>query len=95
MQKEIAKTQPINVSSIMVHPGEVLLEEFMKPLGLTQYSLAKRIGVTPMRISEIVREKRNVSADTAVKLSRYLETTPQFWLTLQMNYDLSKILANN
>ena len=71
-----------------VHPGEVLLEEFLEPAGLSQYRLAKDISVPPRRINEIVHGKRSVTADTALRLSRYFETTPRFWLNLQAQYDL-------
>jgi antitoxin HigA-1 len=70
-----------------VPPGEVLLEEFLKPLGLSQYQLAKDISVPPRRINEIVHGKRAVTADTALRLSRYLGTTDRFWLNLQTHYD--------
>jgi len=71
-----------------IHPGEVLLEDFMKPLGLSQYRVAQDIGVAPLRISQIVRGKRSVSADTALRLARYFGTTPGIWLRLQARYDL-------
>jgi antitoxin HigA-1 len=71
-----------------VHPGEVLLEEFLEPLQLSQNRLAIRIGVPPRRINEIVLGKRRVTADTALRLARYFDTTPQFWLGLQTEYDL-------
>jgi len=71
-----------------VHPGEVLLEEFLKPLGLSQNRLALNIGVSPRRINEIVLRKRRVTAETALRLGRYFDTTPQFWLGLQADYDL-------
>jgi len=71
-----------------VHPGEVLLEEFLKPLGLSQNRLALNIGVPPRRINEIVLGKRRVTAETALRLARYFDTTPQFWLGLQADYDL-------
>lgn len=71
-----------------VHPGEVLLEEFLKPMGLSQNRLALDIGVPPRRINEIVLEKRRITADTALRLSRYFGTSPQFWLGLQTDYDL-------
>ena len=70
-----------------VHPGEVLLEEFLKPR-LTQNRLALDLGVPPRRINEIVSGKRSVSADTALRLGRYFHMSPQFWLGLQMDYDL-------
>ena len=71
-----------------VHPGEVLLEDFLKPLGLSQYRLAKDIGVTPIRINEIVKAKRSVTVDTAMRLSRYFGTSATLWLGLQTDYDL-------
>lgn len=71
-----------------IHPGEILLEEFMKPLGITQYRLAIDIGVVPRRINEIVHKKRSVTADTALRLARYFGTSEQFWLNLQSRYDL-------
>lgn len=80
-----------------VHPGEVLLEEFLKPMGLSQNRLALDIGVPPRRINEIVLGKRSVTADTALRLGRYFHTSPQFWLGLQMDYDLDvteDVLAN-
>lgn len=70
------------------HPGEVLLEEFLKPFELSQYRLAKDINVSARRINEIVHGKRSISADTALRLSRYFGTTDRFWLNLQTNYDL-------
>ena len=71
-----------------VHPGEVLLEEFLKPLGMSQSRLALDIGVHPRRINEIVLGKRSITADTALRLARYFGNSPQFWLGLQMDYDL-------
>jgi addiction module HigA family antidote len=71
-----------------VHPGEVLLEEFLKPLDLSQNRLALNIGVPPRRINEVVLGKRRVTAETALRLARYFDTTPQFWLGLQADYDL-------
>ncbi|MBM3144564.1 MAG: HigA family addiction module antidote protein [Chloroflexi bacterium] len=71
-----------------VHPGEVLLEDFMKPLGLSQYRLAKDIGVTPIRISQIVNGKRSITVDTAMRLARYFMTSAGVWLRLQVRYDL-------
>jgi antitoxin HigA-1 len=71
-----------------VHPGEVLLEEFLKPMDLTQNRLALDIGVPPRRINEIVLGKRRITADTALRLARYFRMSPQFWLGLQMDYDL-------
>lgn len=72
-----------------VHPGEMLNEEFLKPLGLTQYRLAKEISVPARRINEIVLGKRSITADTALRLSRYFGNTAQFWMNLQMHYDLN------
>lgn len=71
-----------------IHPGEVLLEDFMKPLGLTQYRLAHDIGVTPIRISQIVNGQRAISVDTAMRLARYFSTSAEVWLRLQVRYDL-------
>ena len=71
-----------------IHPGEILLEDFMKPLGLSQYRLAHDIGVTPIRISQIVNGKRSVTVDTAMRLARYFGTSTGVWLRLQVRYDL-------
>ncbi len=71
-----------------IHPGEVLREEFLTPLGISQYRLAKDIHVPARRINEIVLEKRGISADTALRLGRYFGMTPQFWINLQARYDL-------
>jgi addiction module HigA family antidote len=71
-----------------VHPGEVLLEEFLKPKGISQNHLALKIGVPARRINEIVLGKRRVTADTALRLAHYFGTTPKFWLGLQTDYDL-------
>jgi addiction module HigA family antidote len=71
-----------------VHPGEILKEEFLSPLGVTQYRLAKDTSVPPRRINEIVRGLRSVSADTALRLARYFGTSERFWLNLQAHYDL-------
>ena len=78
----------MSTSLIPIHPGEVLLEDFMRPLGLTQYALAKALHVTPMRISQIVRGERAITADTALRLARYFGTSPDVWLGLQARYDL-------
>lgn len=75
-----------------VHPGEVLLEEFLKPMNLSQNRLAIDIGVDARRINEIVLGTRSVTADTALRLSRYFSTSPQFWLGLQAEYDLDVAL---
>lgn len=71
-----------------IHPGEILLEEFLKPLGISQYRLAKDINVHPRRINEIVHGKRSISADTALRLSRYFSLSERFWLNLQAKYDI-------
>jgi len=71
-----------------VHPGEILLLEFLDPLGLSQYRLAKELSVPARRINEIVLGKRGMSADTALRLARYFGTSDQFWLNLQTRYDL-------
>jgi len=71
-----------------IHPGEVLLEDFIKPLGLSQYRLAQDIGVTPIRISQIVKGQRSITVDTAMRLARYFSTSAEVWLRLQVRYDL-------
>jgi len=71
-----------------IHPGEILLEEFLKPMEITQYRLAKDISVPQRRISEIVHGKRSITADTALRLGRFFNMEPQFWLNLQARYDL-------
>jgi addiction module HigA family antidote len=71
-----------------IHPGEILLEEFLKPLRISQYRLAKDITVPARRVNEIVHGKRAISADTALRLSRYFGTSDRFWLNLQTRYDL-------
>ncbi len=71
-----------------IHPGEILLEEFLNPMDITQYRLAKDISVDPRRINEIVHGKRSISADTAIRLGHFFGMSPQFWLNLQSHYDL-------
>jgi addiction module HigA family antidote len=71
-----------------IHPGEILLHDFMEPLGLTQSALAKAIGVTPMRVSQIARGQRAITVDTALRLSRYFGTRPGWWLDLQTHDEL-------
>ena len=71
-----------------IHPGEILSEEFLEPMGISQYRLAKSLAVPPRRINEIVLGKRAITADTAIRLARYFGTTPQFWMNLQGRYDL-------
>ena len=75
-----------------IHPGEILLSEFLEPLQITQYRLAKDIGVTPRRINEIVHGRRSISADTALRLGRFFNMETQFWLNLQTHYDLEVAL---
>jgi len=77
-----------------VHPGEVLMEEFLTPMNMSQNRLALDIGVHARRVNEIVLGKRGVTADTALRLARYFGTTPQFWLGLQADYDLDIALDN-
>ena len=71
-----------------VHPGEILVEEFLNPMGITQHRLAISIGVPPRRINEIVPGKRRITADTALRLGRFFGVSPQFWINLQSHYDL-------
>ncbi|MBW1784144.1 MAG: HigA family addiction module antidote protein [Deltaproteobacteria bacterium] len=71
-----------------IHPGEILLEEFLIPMQLSQNRIATDIGVPPRRINEIIHGKRRITADTALRLAHYFEMSPQFWLGLQMDYDL-------
>jgi addiction module HigA family antidote len=80
----------VNTDPIMapIHPGEVLMAEYLEPLGITQHKLALAIGVPPRRINEIVDGKRRISADTALRLARYFGTTERFWLNVQGRYDL-------
>ena len=77
-----------------IHPGEVLIEEFLGPLGISQYRLAHAISVPPRRINEIVHGNRAISADTALRLSRFFGTSAQFWLNLQARYDLEIVTSN-
>jgi len=74
-----------------IHPGEILLLEFLEPMGISQYRVAKDISVPPRRINEIVHGKRAISADTALRLSRYFGTSERFWLNLQTRYDLEVV----
>jgi addiction module HigA family antidote len=73
-----------------IHPGEILLEEFLKPMELSQTGLAKAISVPPRRINEIVLKKRGVSADTAIRLAKYFDMSEKFWMGLQADYDLEE-----
>ena len=74
-----------------IHPGEILSEEFLSPLDITQYRLAKDIGVPQTRIAAIVKKRRSITPDTALRLAKYFGTTPQFWLNLQAEYDLEEL----
>jgi addiction module HigA family antidote len=71
-----------------IHPGEILMKEFLEPMDITQYRLAKDISVVPRRINEIVHGKRSITADTALRLSRYFGTSEKFWMNLQTRYDM-------
>ena len=73
-----------------IHPGEVLLEEFLKPMSLSQNALGRAIGVPPRRVNEIVLGKRGITADTAIRLARHFGTSEQFWMGLQADYDLEE-----
>lgn len=78
------------MARIRTHPGEILREEFLKPLGLSARALALEIGVPPNRMSEIVAGRRGITADTAMRLARHFRSTPEFWMNMQAGYDLSK-----
>ncbi|MDD3765412.1 MAG: HigA family addiction module antitoxin [Nevskiales bacterium] len=73
-----------------IHPGEILLEEFLQPMGISQNALARAIGVPPRRVNEIVLGKRSVTADTAIRLARHFGTSEKFWMGLQADYDLEE-----
>ena len=75
-----------------IHPGEILVTEFLEPMGISQYRLAKDIGVTPRRINEIVHGRRGITADTALRLGRFFNMEAQFWLNLQTHYDMEVAL---
>jgi addiction module HigA family antidote len=80
---------------VRTHPGDVLREEYLKPLGLSARALAKELGVPANRITEIMRGERDVSADTAIRFARYFRTDPRFWLNLQASHDISKAQAEH
>jgi addiction module HigA family antidote len=82
---------PANNSLSNITPGEILNEEFLGPMGISQYRLAKDIAVPPRRINEIVKGKRIITADTALRLGRYFGVSPQFWLNLQSHHDLEQV----
>jgi len=79
----------VALGAASVTPGEILAEEFLEPMGLSHRELARRMGVAPMRVNEIIRGKRAITADTALRLARVLGTTPRFWMNLQANHDLA------
>jgi antitoxin HigA-1 len=83
------------MSRLRTHPGEILREEYLVPLGMSARALGKALGVPANRITEIMRGERDVSADTAIRLGRYFRTDPRFWLNLQSAYDLSKAQGEN
>lgn len=83
------------MARLRTHPGEVLREEYLIPLGMSARGLAKLLGVPANRVTEIMRGERDVSADTAIRLGRYFKTDPRFWLNLQAAYDLSKAQGEN
>lgn len=78
-----------------IHPGKILREEFLKPMDLSAYELAKRLHVPAPRVNDIVLERRGISADTAVRLSRFFGTAEQFWLNLQAAYEISRVKAEH
>ena len=88
-------TERKGIPNYRVHPGEILREEFLKPLNLSAYELAKRLRVPPPRVNDIVLERRGISADTAVRLARFFGTSEQFWLNLQANYEISLVKAEH
>lgn len=90
-----ASSIPRDASSLgpAVHPGEILLEDFLRPLEMTQASAAQKLGMSTVRLNEIVRGKRGVTADTALRLAQLFKTTPQFWMHMQANYDLKAAMA--
>lgn len=95
----VAKTTteriPRDASSLgpAIHPGEILLEEFLKPLEMTQAAAARKLGMSTVRLNELVRGKRGVTADTAIRLAQLFKTTPQFWMHMQANFDLKAAMA--
>jgi len=76
-----------------IHPGEILREEFMVPLELSSNALARALGVTPARVNDIARERRGITADTALRLARYFNTSHEFWMNLQAHYDVEMAMA--
>ncbi|NJN45857.1 MAG: HigA family addiction module antidote protein [Candidatus Competibacteraceae bacterium] len=86
---EVASGEPLP----LIHPGEILQSEFLEPMGITQYRLAKDIGVHPRRVNEIIHGRRAITADTAIRFSRYFDTSARFWMNLQAGYDLDRARA--
>lgn len=80
--------------ALLIHPGEILKEEFLDPMGMSQSQLAEKAGLPSMRISEIIRGRRGITADTALCLAEAFGTSPEFWLTLQLRYDLDLARLN-
>ncbi|OAI46492.1 XRE family transcriptional regulator [Gammaproteobacteria bacterium SCGC AG-212-F23] len=78
-----------------IHPGEILFEEFMKPMGISQYRLAKELHIGAIRINEIIHGKRSITADTAIRLGRYFNMEAKFWMNLQASYDLDKAMIDS
>lgn len=78
-----------------IHPGEILFEDFMKPMNISQYKLAKELHVGPIRVSEIIHGKRSITADTAIRLGRYFKMEAKFWMNLQASYDLEKTMMES
>lgn len=97
MEAEVRKMSRSKIITKLnnIHPGEVLSEEFLKPMGITPYRLAKDIFVPQTRISEIIRGKRSITADTAIRFSRFFGTSAEFWMNLQMLYDLENEERNS
>lgn len=91
MKKTVTRIKQVSKKLPPIHPGEILREDYLKPLGLSMNQLALALRVPVTRISEIVHERRSISADTAVRLGRFFKTTPLFWLNLQTAYDLEVI----
>src|SRR5215470_3887948 len=90
-EDKMANTKRVQQKLPPIHPGEILREDFMKPLRLTAHRLAMALRVPATRITEIVHERRGITADTAIRLGRYFKTTPRFWLNLQTTYDLEMV----
>jgi addiction module HigA family antidote len=93
--KTITSSIPRDPSSFgpAIHPGEILLEEFLKPLEMTQAAAARKLGMSMVRLNELVRGKRGATADTAIRLAQLFKTTPQFWMHMQANFDLNAAMV--